>query len=201
MTHFSISPQDSRSVAIACAPEGISPYFTLMADLMTLDKAPFDLTLKNVSFGKNGSIESNNLSGLKHLWFDYQPNSFAWPIMSERMREVVDSHASGDEHYDWLPVNINSGATGPRTYFMLRFNKGNDVLDTENSVFHKLNHKPDLLVKPAFSKEKIANLCVFGRPDGMFWQIPSGIYVSRQVRKTAQREGFVGLHFENARIF
>ncbi|WP_210515569.1 imm11 family protein [Hymenobacter terricola] len=201
MAHFSLSPQDSRHAAVACAPENILPYFTIMAEIINQNKIPFDLTLKKVSFGKSGSVESPNLSGLKHQWFDYLPNTFAWPVMSERLREIIDYHASGDEQYEWIRVNINSETSGFRRYFMLRFKKQNDVLDLEKSVFHKLINKPKFLVNPAFSQEKIANLCVFGRPDDMFWQIPSGIYVSRQVWEDARRKGLAGLHFENARIF
>ena len=119
MTHFFLSPRNSRSVAVACAPDNPAAY-TLIPKLANKNRIPFDLTLKNVSFTNKGIIESDDLSGLKHSWFDYQPNSLAWPIMSERLRDIIDSHASGEELHEWLPVTINS-ENESRTYFTLRF--------------------------------------------------------------------------------
>lgn len=201
MNYFLLSPQDSRGrdVAVACAPVSAPPYFILMEEMANCLRPPFDLVLKQVSFSKTGSIESDDLSNLKRPWSDYQPNSFAWPLMSLKLRDIIDCHASGEEQYEWLPINIHSEKGDSRTYFVLIFNKPHDVLDLEHSVFHRFLDKPDHLVKPVFSQQKIGRLCVCAHSETL-WQIPVGVYVNQEVRDAAKREGLEGLHFERVRV-
>ncbi|WP_201984893.1 imm11 family protein [Hymenobacter rubidus] len=199
MNYFLLSPQDSRDVAVACAPVSAPPYFTLMEEMANCLKPPFDLMLKQVSFSKTGSVKSDDLSNLKRLWSDYQPNSFAWPLMSQKLRDIIDYYASGEEQYEWLPINIHARKGDSRTYFVLRFNKSHDVLDLEHSVFHRFPDKPANLVKPVFSQQKIGRLCIFACSE-VLWQLPTGIYVNYEVRDAAKCEGLEGLHFEKVRV-
>jgi hypothetical protein len=168
-------------------------------ELLTANELPFDLTLKKVTFGPAGSTESDDLSGLAHVWVDYQPNSLAWPVVSARLREVIDQQASGLEHHEWVPVHVHGRGEASRPYYLLRFQQPNDVLDYEQSTFHRPDDRPALLVKPVFVQEKIAPLCVFaGDPEQ--WQITSHLFVSQAVRAAAKRAGLVGLHYEPCRV-
>jgi hypothetical protein len=169
------------------------------AELLTAPELPFDLTLKKVTFGPTGSIDSDDLSSLAHVWVDYQPNSLAWPVVSARLREVIDQQASGFEHHEWVPVNVHGCGEASRTYYLLRFQNPNDVLDYRKSTFHRPVGKPERLAKPIFVQEKIAPLCVFAG-DPQQWQITSHLFVSQAVRAAATRAGLVGLHYEPSRV-
>ena len=198
MTHFYFSPRNSRSVAIACTPEPIIAY-TLIDSIAGFSHFPTDLKLKNLRFGAKGITESDDLTGLRYIWTDYQPNSLAWPLMSAKMRSIIDSHASGQEQHEWLTVNVYQGATNYREYYLLRFREQVDVLNFDKSYFLRFPDKPAHLCQPVFAQEKIANLCVLAAPSND-WQITSRIYVSKAVRMSAKREGLVGLNFEDIKI-
>jgi hypothetical protein len=199
MSHFALSPLNRKSAAVACAPEETPPAYTLIDSLIGVNSLPFDLTLKNVTFSRNGSKTSDDLSHLKYLWFDYQLNSLAWPVLSAKLRTVIDQQASGREHYEWISVNIHRGEEETRPYYILRLKEQPDVLDMEKSTFLRFADKPDHLIHPTFSKEKIADLCVFTCPS-MDWQISSDLYVSKAIRDCAERERLVGLNFESIRM-
>lgn len=193
---FFLSPLNSKSVAVACAPEDTPASYELISKLERLTALPFDLVLKDILFEKKGPRQSSELGKLKHLWYDYQPNSLAWPIFSERLKNVIDSQTIGEKPFDWLTVTIKQNSKVSRQYYLLRFIKHQDVLNLEHSVFAGRN--ADFLVKPVFDSNKIENLTIFSAPkdDG---QITSGIYVSQQVRDVAKAQGLVGLNFESTR--
>lgn len=97
---FFLSPLNSKSVAVACAPDGTPASYTLAAQMEGLTALPFDLALKDILFEKNGSRKSSELGKLKHLWYDYQPNSLAWPIFSERLKKLIESLTIGEKSFD-----------------------------------------------------------------------------------------------------
>jgi hypothetical protein len=193
---FFLSPLASKSVAVACAPEDTPASYMLAPQLSGLSSLPFELVLKDVLFEKNGSRQSSELGKLKHLWYDYQPNSLAWPIFSERFKNVIDSQTPGEKPFDWLTVTIRQNSKVSRQYYLLRFTKQQDVLNLEHSVFAGRNS--DFLVKPVFDAEKVEKLTIFSaEKDGE--HITSGIYVSQQVKDVAKPQGLVGLNFESTR--
>jgi hypothetical protein len=204
MTHYFMSPKNSRQVAVADFPAHLPLYAYALMDpvpeeLLTVEELPFDLTLKKVTFTRKGSVHSDDLSSLRHPWADYQPNTLAWPLVTARLRAIIDRHASGLECHEWVRVTVRPGTGAGRPYYILRFQEEQDLLNREASVFWPVADKPDLLLTPAFAQEKIAALSVFPYPSGC-WQIPSGLCVSKQVKEAAKREGLVGLHFEDLRI-
>jgi hypothetical protein len=193
---FFLSPLNSKGVAVACAPDGTPASSKLLEQLNGLTTLPFDLILQDVLFEKNGSRESSESGKLKHLYLDYQPNSLAWPIFSERLKNLLDSQTIGAKPFDWLNVTIKKNSKVSRQYYLLRFKTQPDVLNLEQSVFAGRN--ADFLVKPVFDSKKIENLTIFSasKDDG---QITSGIYVSQQVRDAAKAQSLVGLNFESTR--
>jgi hypothetical protein len=183
---------------VAFFPPELPASYALM-DPVPAEVLPLDLLLKKVTFGKQGSMNSEDLSGLRHPWADFQPNALAWPVVSTRLRALIDQQASGREGLQWVRVTVRpSGGTG-RPYYLLRFTHRPDVLNEATSVFYPVANGPALLVKPVFAQEKIAGLSVFGYPSEG-WQIPSGLCVSGEAKKAAEREGLEGLHFEEIRI-
>ncbi len=73
-------------------------------------------------------ITESNISEVKHLWVDMQPNEFAYPLMSTRMKELIESHLTGEEGIVWVPVDV-IGPDEKRIYYIPRFTKELDVLD------------------------------------------------------------------------
>ena len=194
---FFLSPQNIKSVAVACAPEDTPASYKLISKLEGLTTLPFDLTLKDIVFEKNGSKQLSELGKLKHLWFDYQPNSLAWPIFSERFKNLIDSQVIGEKSFDWINVTIRQNSKTNRPYYLLRFKAQQDVLNLEQSVFAGKN--ADILVRPVFDSKKINNLPIFCSPEHS-WQITGGIYITEKIKDAAKAQGLVGLNFEGARM-
>lgn len=46
----------------------------LIPDIIGKTELPFGLFLKKLTTGKDGLLVSEDLSGIKYLWIDYQPN-------------------------------------------------------------------------------------------------------------------------------
>lgn len=74
----------------------------LIPDVIGRTELHFELFLKKVTTGKGGLQVSDDLSEIKNLWLDYQPNNLAWPLMSEKMKSVVSSHLTGKEGIVWI---------------------------------------------------------------------------------------------------
>jgi hypothetical protein len=178
----------NEPIASAFSPKGtpISP--DLVSGLEGKSRLPFDLTLIKLTVEKNGLSESNELSGIKNIWTDYQPSNLAWPIMSGAMKSVIESNLIGNENIDWISCTIR-GLNEEREYFILRFNKPFDgVLDEEKT---KTNFYP------VFIGSKISAFNVFTQPRiSDLWKITSGLYVSEVMKKALQKAKLTGISFE-----
>lgn len=69
---------------------------------------PFDLHLRSVKLTRNDLIEVRDLTKIKHLWVDYQPNVLAWPLMSQKMKELVESFLTGKEGIAWMKTTVRT---------------------------------------------------------------------------------------------
>jgi hypothetical protein len=176
--------------------EGETPLsHQLIKEVITQDELPFALVLKKVTRGKEGLVISSDLSGLDHLWVDYQPNNLAWPLMSERMRNVVEAHLTGEEGVAWLTATV-TGNQESRKYFIPRFQQKLDVLNERHTTFVAgTSH----VVKPVFSRSKVRKHSLFFVPQ-TFWQITSGLYVSGALKKALQQQKLTGIGFESTSL-
>ena len=84
--YYFLGSDEKSSIAVAYTLGTPPISYELISILEGKNKLPFDLVLKKVIPSKNGLKTSLDLSGLKHLWQDYQPNCLAWSIMSEKMK-------------------------------------------------------------------------------------------------------------------
>ena len=133
--YYSLNWKDGNSsCASACAPKNVKLAHLLISDLDGINKLPFELNLVKLSIGKNGLIESNDLTSLKEIWLDYQPNSLAFPLMSEKLKSVIETNLIGSERIDWISCKIKNGDE-EKLYYILRFNKMLDVLDVQKTMF------------------------------------------------------------------
>lgn len=167
----------------------------LISDVIGRIELPFELFLKKVTTGKNGLQVSDDLSEIKHLWQDYQPNNLAWPLMSERMKNIISDHLTGNEGLVWIKAIVN-GNNESKEYFIPRFSYKLDVIDEQKTMFVSgTNH----IIIPVFSYAKIANYSLFFVPQD-YWEITSGLYVSDALKNAIQKAKLTGVDFEKTTV-
>jgi hypothetical protein len=196
--YFLLSWKNGKEpLASAFAPKGSKLAQDLISELNGINKLPFELSLVKLDVGKNALIESNDLSDLKEIWLDYQPNSLAWPLMSERLKSVIEANLTGNEQIDWIECKVKNGSE-ERTYFILRFNKMLDVLDMQKTMFVQ---GTDHIIKPVFASSKISAYGIFSKPSLYdLWKITSGLYVSDVLKKAIQKEKLTRVDFEKTTV-
>ncbi len=160
---------------------------------------PLDLEMKTMLETRNGLVVKPELDYVEGTVADYQPNSMAWPLMSEKMKDVITRNLTGEEGVSWVkaPIVFKSNNIDLRlTYYVLRFTKKLDVLDKE-----KTSYVPgtDSVILPRFDKEKVASLTVFNK-SSFLWEFPPGFYVSEKLKKELQKEKVTGIAFEKASV-
>jgi hypothetical protein len=196
--YFLLSWKNGKEpLASAFAPKGSKLAQDLISELNGINKLAFELSLVKLDVGKNALIESNDLSDLKEIWLDYQPNSLAWPLMSERLKSVIEANLTGNEQIDWIECKVKNGSE-ERTYFILRFNKMLDVLDMQKTMFVQ---GTDHIIRPVFASSKINAYSVFSKPSSHdLWKITSGLYVSDTLKKAIQKAKLTGMDFEKTSV-
>ncbi len=173
-----------------------SPELDIIPILRLSPELPFILVLKKVTISKSGLEISSDLSNLKYLWLDYQPNNLTWPLMSEKMKNIISSHLTGKEDIVWIKAIIHGGGE-IKNYFIPRFQKKLDVIDEQKTLFVTgTSH----IIKPVFSLSKIIHYNLFHKSQEFFWEITSGLYVSELLKKTIQKEKLTGIDFEEISI-
>lgn len=184
-------------LASAFAPKGIKEGQELIIELNDSSRLPFELVLVKLSVGKNGIIESKDFSDLKEVWLDYQPNSLAWPLMSEKLKILIEANLTGNEQIDWLMCNVKT-ENEERPYFILRFNKMLDVLDMQKTMFVQ---GTDHIIRPVFASSKIIDYSVFNKPSSYdLWRITSGVYISEALKKAIKKAKLTGMDFEKTSV-
>jgi hypothetical protein len=159
-----------------------------------LSMIPFRLELFRISFAKGQMLKSKDFSDVKFVWEDYLANQFAWPLMSEQMKSIVEAHLSGKEGIDWITAPVE-GISETKNYFVPRFSTLLDVLDLSATIF---SSNGDFVVNPCFSKEKVASLAMFfKRPE--FWKITSSLVVNEPLMKALKKAKLSGIVFSPAR--
>ncbi|MBT1688997.1 imm11 family protein [Dawidia soli] len=177
-------------VASAFAPDAYSVAHENIALLAGKFELPFDFSLLKLESNKSGLVKSDDLTGLD-LWRDYLLNSLRWPLMSPKMRNVIEQNLTSAEKIDWIAANVYGGDE-KRTYYILRFTEENDVLD---SIKTKFVEGSNIMILPYYSIAKVEGLALFGVP-GMFWEITASIYVSENMKNALQSAKLTGVKFE-----
>ena len=193
--YFLFTPKHKSEITSAYAPEGTKLAHELISEIKDLDEMPFEFTLVKLSTGKEGIIESEDLSGLAQVWLDYQPNSLAWPLMSLKLKSVIEGNLTGKEGIEWISAKINANGE-QKTYYIPRFVKKLDVLNKEKTLFVP---GTDSIIKPCYALAKIQEYSVFHKPS-LFWQITSGFYISATLKKAIQKVKLTGVSFERTLV-
>ena len=195
--YFFLSGKHTSLGTIAFAPEGTKLAHELIPELDGKKTMPFDFVLKKVTEVKGQLFYSDNLSDLKEIWADYLANSLAWPLMSEKLKILIDANLTGDEGVDWITCKVNANGD-VRTYYILRFNKNLDVLNIQKTIFVQ---GTDHIIKPYFSLSKVKPYSIFTKPSAYnLWKISLSLYVSETLKRIIQKNKVSGLVFEKISV-
>ncbi|MBW8333125.1 MAG: hypothetical protein K0M40_13960 [Prolixibacteraceae bacterium] len=179
---------------VAYAEEDIPLAHELTPQITGLKELPYSLELESVSISDKG------LKRLGYLNFgclpvDYQPNSLAWPMMSLKMKEIIDKLLIGNEGLKWIEAKVKGGEMG-YPYFIPVFSKKLETLDYEKTSFVP---NTDLIIKPVFDYNKICCYEIF-HGHSSFWQITTQIYVSKTIKNELVKNLISGIKFEPAKV-
>lgn len=192
--YFLLSWKHKPELASAFAVIESVPDNELIPSLDGKKVLPFSFELRKVTEAKDGIVTSGDLGVLNEVWLDYQPNNLAWPLMSSRLKSLVEANLTGNEQIDWIECKVKNGSE-ERVYFVLRFNQILDVLDLQKTMFVQ---GTDVIIKPVFSQDKVHKYNVFmaATPGyGQLWKITSGLYVSEVLKKAIQKAKLTGTDF------
>jgi len=131
-SYYFLSWTQCKQVACAFAPKGTKLDHELIPELGVKD-LPLGLELVKLTVEKNGLVQSNDLSGLDSIWLDYQPNSLAWPLMSEKLKSLVSDNLTGKEGIIWITAKVNDNGEYWK-YYIPHFERMLDVLDELKTV-------------------------------------------------------------------
>ena len=154
----------------AYSPE--SNNIEIIDDLNKLRELPFKFTLKDGPFQ------------------DYLLNDLAWPIFSERFKNLLTNFLSG-QNIQWIAAKITESQDKEHTAYVLKFNDKVDILDKDKTIYAE----NDFVVKAVLSEEKVKNLDVCLIPDSDFQ-----IIISQDVKAEIERNRLTGAHFSKVPI-
>jgi len=195
--YYLLSGKNSQKVASAFAPEGIKLAHELIPALDNIIELPFELRLVKLTIGKNGLVKSDDLSDLKEIWLDNQPNNLFGPLFSEKLKSIIEKNLTGNEGIDWISAIVKA-PNEQRSYYIPRFSRMLDVLDPQKTMFVQ---GTDMIIKPVFSLPKIRKYNMFHTPDSHnLWKIPSGLYISESLKKAIQKEKLTGIDLEKTQV-
>lgn len=190
MNYYWISINNRKVSSIAYAPEGTPVAHELIHDVVGKSMLPFPLELHSAT-----DKDYLRIGGVSDLFFDFQPNSLAWPIMSERMKTIIESHLSGGECIEWKSVQIH-GDKITRNYYIPCFMSYLDTLDVNQTVYAPISR---VIIKPCFCRSKLENLAMF-HGHNVFWQISTQIYVSEAIKKDLVKAGINEISYSKINI-
>jgi hypothetical protein len=195
--YFSLNWKHKPELASAFSSQETKLDHELIPQLEGKILLPFEFELRKVKEDKDGLIINNDLAGLSETWLDYQPNSLAWPLMSERLKSVIEKYLTGNEGIDWIRAVVNVNAE-QRTYYIPRFEKKLDVLDREHT---KYVPGTDQILKPCFSLSKINKYAIFhDEITHDLWKITPFLNVNETLKKAIQKARLTGLDFEKTSV-
>lgn len=184
--YFFLTGKIKKGTAFAYTEDETLISHELISAMRGLAEVPFELRLKSLSYVNQKLVVSDDLSGVQYLWLDYQPNSLVWPLMSEKMKDLIEPRLTSKEGIVWMQVWVRADIQ-IRKYFILRFERKLDVLD-------KASSDTELTLNPIFSLAKIADYNVFHTPSD-FFELPSALYVSEDIKKVLVKEKITGVGF------
>lgn len=179
-----------RVSTVAYASKGTPSSHELITEIEDNSALPFALQLHEVSV--KDKLEKGELSD---HFYDYQPNSLAWPLMSERMKSIIVSHLTGLEPIAWKEVVV-VGSTTSKLYYIPLFTSKLDTLNMAESIFVPSS---GIVLKPCFKRKEVEKYAVF-HGYCKFWRITTQIYINEDIKKELIDSGLNELSFSRITI-
>jgi hypothetical protein len=194
--YFFLTGKNNEETAFAYSETDSSLSQELIPLIKTKTDFPFKMRLKKVYLSNGVLHVSDDLNHLKYLWVDYQPNNLSWPMMSEKMKNVISPYLTGKEGIVWIRVEVFAEKE-KREYYIPRFQQKLDVLNEAKTIYVKgTSH----VVKPVFSMEKIRNYAMFHKSQKYYWEITSGLYVNNSLKNALKKEKLTGIDFNKTSV-
>src|SRR5690349_12523204 len=106
--YFFLGSNILPQTAFAVADDDTKMAHEWALELSDRTSVPFSFTMKSYLDGNDETEVSDDLSGIQHLWSDYLPNDSAWPIMSKKMKQLINQHLTGAEGIIWMTVMVKA---------------------------------------------------------------------------------------------
>lgn len=190
MDYYWISIRNSKVSTIAYAPKGTPASHELIEMMVEKKAVPFSLEVHSVEVKASLCVGE-----VSDVFYDYQPNSLAWPVMSDRLKTIIDTHLTGAENIEWKEILVR-GASTTAEYYVPMFMSRLDTLNDEGTIYAPLS---GVIMKPCFDKKKIENLAVFHGHD-IFWRISTQIFVNEDIKREIINAGIDEVSFSKVLI-
>lgn len=195
--YYLMSGKHMQPCSSAFTPVGTKPIYQLFEELNRSDKLPFELELVYLSFKKGEMVISKDLSGLSQMWLDYQSNNLYGPLLSTKLRSIIDRNLTGLEGLTWIEAIVNGGSE-KRLYYIPKFNQLLDVLNEDESKYHISDRKTAI---PLFASNKINQYSVFFNPSNYsITKIPTNLYVNSKIKQMIKESNIQGVTFETITV-
>lgn len=173
MTYYKILFGDDETFGVAYPVEKIG-LFLLPESGPVQDWKPLTLELRDGEFA------------------DYLGSELGCRLCSDRLRSILQKHASPDDELQWLPVVVQQG-TENRPYSILHFPNSPDVLNKEKTLFAG---DTGFVVKAVFLPSALVNHSVFAYPGGG----ELSLFVSEPVKQAIEAAGCTGMELSVAPV-
>lgn len=140
---------------------------------------------------KNGDVIKFSVDG--EFVEDYQANDLGWPLMSLKMKSVIDRFCAPHENQlSWQPAAVTTGRGETISYYIPKFLDEIDVIDREKS---KVIDGPlgEVIIKACFSLDKVKKLDFFPLPKSEIRLI-----VSDGLKNEIEKTPLSGIDFSKA---
>ena len=122
MNYYWLSINNDKVSTVAYAPEGTPVSHNLIEMMENREDVPFSLELRDVFLTSKLTVGE-----VSDVFYDYQPNSLAWPIMSEKMKSIIASHLTGSEYIEWKSLVIK-GKSISKKYYIPMFTSNSSLI-------------------------------------------------------------------------
>jgi hypothetical protein len=121
---------------------------------------------------------------------DYLASNLGCRLCSDRLKSILESHASPADELQWLVTEVHRRAE-KHVYWILHFPNPPDVLNKSKTLFVD---GTDVVVKPVLSKDATAGHQVFAYPEAG----ELTLFVGEPVKRAIEAAGCTGMELSRA---
>lgn len=146
--------------------------------------------LVKLTKNRNGISVGTDLSEVDSLWNDYLLNQFAWPIFSEKLKNLISENLRQHQIIKWIQCEIKHNEE-IKNYYIPIYQYEDNVLDTNNTIFVG---NTNLIIVPAFKSEVIDKLDFFKYPGETIME--PDFYISDILKRKFDKAGITGIRYD-----